>query len=119
MGTVPTRERPEWQPGRPPEAMSTLTATSCRGPSGIYIFDEFVSIAPRRRADTVNSFTYLPIQLTPRINHASRVRRGPPTIRAPPGHRQGPHKELRPVAARGTSPPSGRAGLWQALRHGA
>lgn len=24
---------------------------------------------------------------------------------------------LRPVAARGTSPPSGRAGLWQALHH--
>ena len=32
-------------------------------------------------------------------------------------HRQGPHSSgLRPVAARGTSPPSGRAGLWQALQ---
>jgi hypothetical protein len=31
-------------------------------------------------------------------------------------HRQGPHSSgLRPVAACGTSPPSGRAGLWQAL----
>ena len=31
-------------------------------------------------------------------------------------HRQGPRKlGLRPVAACGTSPPSGRAGLWQAL----
>ena len=35
-----------------------------------------------------------------------------------PVKRQGPQPGLRPVAACGTSPPLGRAGLWQALRKG-
>jgi hypothetical protein len=97
MDAVPTRERPEWHPARPSKPMSTLTATSCRGPPRIYISDEFVSIKPRpSRQHTVNPFTHQPTQ-----PHARGTRTTP---RPAPTHKEPPHRRSPPSSTPGTRP---------------
>jgi hypothetical protein len=69
----------------------------------------------RRASLTPSRSQRLPIM----TSHASNGSTAPqPGGTVTGAHRQGPHQGLRPVAARGTSPPPGRAGLSLALAQG-